>query len=874
MASLALSVMFLRALGDRFKQVRWDVTYSATTLSLSDVIGHCYTAERNFVKSETQPVKAAAPKKGKPNTSSKPDDKSNKQDTVRKDQKGKGLKYCDNHGVGLHSTEECRNGKPPPQSVTTTSTTSTTAPQNNVAGSSNHVSEMDANLANMTFNASDFKSILQSRNGTGFIHMAQTIDLPSTEEEEEQAQSGPDSSTVFLVDSGASHHMTNSLDNFINFTYESGSIHLAKKGQIFQMDAEGHGDIVLDMDLGNGESVPVVFDNVMYVPSLANNLMSTVALEDQGFEALVTPYRGDQPGIFKSSIRVAHVVKVGRHVVIHTTGMQSNVLPQLREHSAHATSSTKPSARLWHRRMGHLGIDNLQKLLNVGDGIEFKDDFGSKCEDCILANQPRSPRNGTAAGTASKPGELVHTDLCSPFRVRSAQGNEYWMPIVDDYSRTVTIYFMKNKDDAPQAFDNYMAQESASRHPVKSVRFDNGGEFRSTEFVDYLKSKGLLLEPSPSYRPESNGLAERTNGTIQSKIRAIFQESKLPLFLWQSLSETACYLHNRSPSKPLGGMTPYEKKTGNKPDLTHVRVPGCKVYVHIPKEKRQTARMPKITPRGKLCRLLGFTTSKSIYIVYDPSSKRIERTRDVIFDEGPDIAGDGIDELDVLNEDFDEDEDDVTNAPPAPYSSVFREEQKAKPQPNISIDIPRRSTRSYIDGTRLDDDELDDMIYSTALHASAGTGNKTITYEQARKSPKWPLWLVALKVEYDALIANKVWVEVKIDGIKNILPGHWVLVEKPDRLKARYVVQGNHQRPGIDYGETYAGTARSGSVKVLCSIMAVEGLSTSQLDALNAFLNSHLNGVDVYIRFPRGFEKPGYCCKLLKTLYGTLPITT
>lgn len=296
---------------------------------------------------------------------------------------------------------------------------------------------------------------------------------------------------------------------------------------------------------------------------------------------------------------------------------------------------------------------------------------------------------------------------------------------------------MKNKDSASEAFEAYMARESALGHPVKSVRFDNGGEFRSIEFVTFLKSKGLLLEPSPTYSPESNGLAERTNGTIQSKIRAIFHESKLPLFLWQSLSETACYLHNRSPSKPLSGMTPYEKKTGNKPDLAHVRVPSCKVYVHIPKEKRQTARVPKITPRGKLCRLLGFTSSKSIYVVYDPATKKIQHTRDVIFDEGPSVMGNTIEQLDIPDEDFDEDEDDVTNASPVPYSSVFREGEASKP--NISVEIPRRSTRGYIDATKMADNELNDMIYSNALHASAGTGNKTITYKQAQKSPKWPL---------------------------------------------------------------------------------------------------------------------------------------
>lgn len=200
------------------------------------------------------------------------------------------------------------------------------------------------------------------------------------------------------------------------------------------MDVKGRGDIALDMDLGNGDSVPVVFNNVMYIPSLANNLMSIVALEDQGFETLVTPYKGDQPGIFKKGIRVAYLLKAGRHVVIHSTGMPSNILYHLREDTALATSVAKPLARLWHRRMGHLSIDNLRKLVKVADSIEFKDDFSSNCEDYILANQPQSPRNGTAAGTASKPGELVHTDLYGPFQVRSAQGNEYWMLIIDDYS--------------------------------------------------------------------------------------------------------------------------------------------------------------------------------------------------------------------------------------------------------------------------------------------------------------------------------------------------------------------------------------------------------------------------------------------------------
>ena len=79
-------------------------------------------------------------------------------------------------------------------------------------------------------------------------------------------------------------------------------------------------------------------------------------------------------------------------------------------------------------------------------------------------------------------------------------------------------------------------------------------------------------------------------------------------------------------------------------------------------------------PRGKLCRLLGFTSSKSIYVVYNPISKKIQYTRDVIFDEGPSIIGNSINELNIPNEDFDKDKDNIMNALPMPYLSVFYEE--------------------------------------------------------------------------------------------------------------------------------------------------------------------------------------------------------
>ena len=95
----------------------------------------------------------------------------------------------------------------------------------------------------------------------------------------------------------------------------------------------------------------------------------------------------------------------------------------------------------------------------------------------------------------------------------------------------MSIYFLKNKDEAAEVFTSFIAKEKAAGHSIHKVRFDNGGEFRLISFVKFLRNKGLLLKPIPAYSSEFNGLAERVNGIIQSKVRAILQKSNLPLFL-------------------------------------------------------------------------------------------------------------------------------------------------------------------------------------------------------------------------------------------------------------------------------------------------------------------------------------------------------
>ena len=111
-------------------------------------------------------------------------------------------------------------------------------------------------------------------------------------------------------------------------------------------------------------------------------------------------------------------------------------------------------------------------------------------------------------------------------------------------------------------------------------------------------------------------------------VRSMLIGAQLPQKFWAEALATAVYLRNRSPTKALSGLTPYEGWTGRKPAVTHLRVFGCVTYAHIAKQLRR-----KLDSKAKRCILLGYGTSIKGYRLYYPQEKRVFYSRDVVFDE-------------------------------------------------------------------------------------------------------------------------------------------------------------------------------------------------------------------------------------------------
>ena len=98
--------------------------------------------------------------------------------------------------------------------------------------------------------------------------------------------------------------------------------------------------------------------------------------------------------------------------------------------------------------------------------------------------------------------ELVHTDLCGSIEVQSYKGDRYIMLFVDEYSRMMTIIFLKKKYNAFQMFKWYLARvEKETRKSLKCLRSDRGGEFTSKEFKTFYNDKEIKRQTSAPRTP-------------------------------------------------------------------------------------------------------------------------------------------------------------------------------------------------------------------------------------------------------------------------------------------------------------------------------------------------------------------------------------
>ncbi|CAL2230001.1 unnamed protein product [Prunus armeniaca] len=297
----------------------------------------------------------------------------------------------------------------------------------------------------------------------------------------------------------------------------------------------------------------------------------------------------------------------------------------------------------------------------------------------------------------------------------------------------------------------------------------------------------------------------------------------------------AVYIQNRCPTRALNVSTPFEEFSGRKPGIKHLRVFGSICYCHVPSQLRL-----KLDDSATKCIFVGYGKCEKGYRVYNLQTHKIVVSRSVIFDEDAlwDWGKQNVEHVSVPisfeeNPRTTKEEDEVTGSPTtvsqieSGLGSTSASSQSASPS---STHVKLRDIAE---------------IYARCNMSIIEPEN----YEEASKDKAWQK---AVEVETEMIDKNKTWELVNRPMEKPIIGVKWVYKTKLNldgsiqKHKARLVVKGYAQKPGIDFNETFAHVARLYTIRTLIALAIQKGWKLYQLDVKSAFLNGVLKE-EVYV---------------------------
>lgn len=654
----------------------------------------------------------------------------------------------------------------------------------------------------------------------------------------------------WLIDSGASAHMTKNRHWFkeLNPPGPKKEIVVANNERL---PVEGIGDIILKVG-HNATTENVMAKNVLYVPGISSNLLSVSQIAKRGNKVI---FEGPE----------CQILDKNNKLIASGSAMNDTYKLNSAEERIPRTA-TLVDENIWHRRLGHMNRKFMQDLRNhAATGVNFRDDKKGVCITCTKGKQTKLPyesQNKRAKGIL----DLIHTDLCGPMENKSIGGAKYMITFMDDHSRKVFVYFLATKDQVADTFLEFKAfvEKQTGRH-IRCLRSDNGTEYVNRKMEDIMRNAGIRHQTTIPYNPQQNGTAERMNRTLVEKAKCMLLDANLQTTFWAEAVATSAYLVNRAPNQRLDGCTPEEIWTNQKPDLSHLRIFGCKALVHIPSELRK-----KWDAKSKECILLGYCADSKGYRLWDPTSRKVIRSRDVTFletthtseKEEPSEAVMMLPLVDSIDIEASEENDtELKNE-----TTDVEESDEELADQTVNPLVLRRSRRPHKPRN------LDDyVVYSATVQS-----DDPVTYSEAVDRPDGTKWMDAMTCELQSLIKNKTWTLQNLPAGKKAIECKWVYKTKVNatdesiRYKARLVAKGYAQKRGLDYEETYAPVVRYTSIRLLFALAAKMDLDIEHLDVVTAFLHGELKE-EIYLAQPEGFEQPGNenkVCKLNKAIYG------
>ena len=671
---------------------------------------------------------------------------------------------------------------------------------------------------------------------------------------------------TLLVDCGATAHIITDQSYFVgydrNFQKANHFIELAD-GTRSNNVALKRGNAVMMLTDVKGRKVEATLQNALYIPSYPCNIFSVKAATDHGATIKFGPKTSEMIAADGTKFNIE---QHGRLYYFSNGFSDSST-----DRKEISCVNKIHDLEMWHKILGHCNISDVMKLEQVVDGMNISSTDKFNCETCVMSKQTLTRSREPRLRTKNRL-DLVHTDVVGPIEPMAKDGFRFGITFTDDYSGLIFVYFLKHKNQAVKALEQFLA-DTAPYGKTKCIRSDNGTEYTCKEFQDVLRKNLIKHETSAPYSPHQNGTAERGMRTLFEIARCLLQESGLPKNLWTYAVMASAYIRNRCYCQRIQ-QTPFYMFSDKKPNLNNMHIFGrkCFVYETLPKKK--------LDARSREGIFVGYDKGSPAYLVYHPDTKNVKKYRCVkFFDSESDNIGTrgsvSNDEDFVIpdhtsnsaesteNEDITQDEtDDVPDE---------RQEGNTRRLPPRVRKMPERY-QDYV----TDDTELDDQVNYSVDYCYKLVVGIPKSFEEAMSGPDAKQWKYAMEDEMKSLKSNDTYSITQIPEGRQSVGGRWVyaLKEGPDgniRYKARYVAKGYSQKEGVDYYETFSPTARMTSLRIMMQLAAEYNLCVHQLDVKTAYLNAPID-CEIYVEQPEGFRvndsDKDLVWRLNKSLYG------
>ncbi|KPU74550.1 uncharacterized protein Dana_GF27077 [Drosophila ananassae] len=450
------------------------------------------------------------------------------------------------------------------------------------------------------------------------------------------------------------------------------------------------------------------------------------------------------------------------------------ILPERNVDVNVATSGTS-ILQLYHERWGHQDKNHIKDMLKREMGIQVKLE-SSFCEPCTLGKAHRLPF-GTRK-PATKPGELMSGDVCSPFE-DSFQKKRYLVVFKEHFTRFRYGYIVKQKSEVKDVLRHMVSHAKQQGHTIREFLSDNGGEFDC------------------------------------AGVRETLQEAEA---IRAELVSTAVYVLNRTGKSSMKGLSLYQLWLGKKPRIKHLRIVGLTCYVHIPCQKEEE---------------VGYDGDER-YRIYLPEKHKVVVSRDVKFKEkfsncepgvnlpfqdfgSKDVVEDKEEEDVSLHQSKDEDkEEEDANLHKSEDEDTLQEQDLSEDtaetgsednyETGIETSFDEEINKRKMQSMRLRDrsklkrsEHMDDYV---AADENFVLESPDSFHEAINSNVEWKK---AMDREIDSLNQNETWSLTRLPRGSKALPCKWVYRVKThpdgsiDKYKARLVIKGFAQRRGIDY---------------------------------------------------------------------------